>query len=216
VRPARFLGAACRRASLPLYSTLCFLCCTSQHDRGAAVRRGGLELTQGGLVRSRFPGGKVGEADCRCTDHRLVAAALSLAARHWKCSTGGSLQLGTFATGGYSGGRGALYRQFPEQKSDFLGSEFGPRDPSSCVGLVSLCIVVLVSGPALDSRPVSCHSDFCQSRKPTFGASEASTMAARTYPKQAMCCKPSEKQTQTRTHAQSRAMKVSVTVVANC
>jgi hypothetical protein len=54
---------------------------------------------------------------------------------------------------GYSGRRGA--GRFPAGKSRIFGSEFGPWDPFSCIGLVLLCILVVFSAPELDSRPVS-------------------------------------------------------------
>jgi hypothetical protein len=65
------------------------------------------------------------------------------------------------ATGGYSGGRGALYRQVPDQKSSICGSEFGPWDPSSCVGLVLLFILVVLSATQLNSGPTFSCPDFC-------------------------------------------------------
>jgi hypothetical protein len=51
---------------------------------------------------------------------------------------------------------GGLCRgQFPAETSQIFGSEFGPRDPSRCVGLFLLCILVVCSAPELNSGPVS-------------------------------------------------------------
>jgi hypothetical protein len=61
----------------------------------------------------------------------------------------------SIAPGGYSGGRGLFTGRFRTTKSRNFGFEFGPRDPSSCVGLVLLCMLVVFSAPELNSRPIS-------------------------------------------------------------
>jgi hypothetical protein len=45
--------------------------------------------------------------------------------------------------------RGLFRGRFPAGKSRVFGSEFEPRDPSSCVGLVLLYMSVVFSGPEL-------------------------------------------------------------------
>jgi hypothetical protein len=64
-------------------------------------------------------------------------------------------QLFRFRRAGKGGrGGGSLQAGFRREPRIFLGSEFGTRDPSSCVGLVLLCILVVFSAPELHSRPM--------------------------------------------------------------
>jgi hypothetical protein len=51
---------------------------------------------------------------------------------------------------------GELLRgRFSAGISRVFGSQFATRDPSSCVGLAFLCMLVVSSAPELDYRPVS-------------------------------------------------------------
>ena len=73
-----------------------------------------------------------------------------------------------------------LFRvRFPAEKSIIFGSEFGPRDPSSCVGLVLLCTLV-VSQPRssfLDPfRDTFWYADLFNRGKPTCCTPTAPTM----------------------------------------
>jgi hypothetical protein len=71
---------------------------------------------------------------------------------------------------------------FPKEHWDVVASEFRLRDPSTSIGLVLLCMLVVCLAMELDSRPVSCRvlfGWFYTFGKPTFWASKVSTMPAR-------------------------------------